>query len=98
MELNIFTCVAALVVASIATWLILKFFFGERKGVAGELHEGMQHMAAPESPSQGAPEPTEPPPHSRRPKSARTRLQRTMRRTRRARPRNAGGKFAISRD
>ena len=43
MELNIFTCVAALVVASIATWLILKFFFGERKGVAGELHEGMQH-------------------------------------------------------
>ncbi|PLS28782.1 ATPase [Bifidobacterium parmae] len=42
MELNIFTCVAALVVAALATWLILRFFFGERKGVAGELHEGVQ--------------------------------------------------------
>ncbi|MBW3081548.1 HAD-IC family P-type ATPase [Bifidobacterium saguinibicoloris] len=42
MELNIFAIVAALVCAAAATWLILRFFFGERKGVAGEMQGSEQ--------------------------------------------------------
>lgn len=42
MESNIFAISAALIVAALATWLILRFFFGARKTAQGTLQGGVQ--------------------------------------------------------